>query len=172
MWTLCLKLGLLSLVKDIQCVLRIYTFPFKQYEKPCFFVRRQVYIFVWHTFNTSRSNKETQYRNYTKYLIPFNDQTVDVLVLFQYNKLGLDETNGWFFSGHVEQVSNHEIRNKLNGWNTGRGNYRERGLGGDCHSSRQAIPSTKSIYRKNWSLFFTVFFCKRDKACNWMIARD
>ncbi len=28
-----------------------------------------------------------------------------------------------------------------------------------------------SIYRKNWYLVWTVF-CKRDKACNWMIAKD
>ncbi len=28
-----------------------------------------------------------------------------------------------------------------------------------------------SIYRKNWSLIW-IFFCKRDKECNWMIARD
>ncbi len=30
---------------------------------------------------------------------------------------------------------------------------------------------TGSIYRKNWSLIWTVF-CQSDKACNWMIARD
>jgi hypothetical protein len=33
------------------------------------------------------------------------------------------------------------------------------------------FPRTGSIYRNNWPLIWTVF-CKRDKSCNWMIARD
>jgi hypothetical protein len=36
---------------------------------------------------------------------------------------------------------------------------------------RRNLPNTVSIYRKNLSLIWSVF-CKRDKAYNWMIARD